>query len=235
MSAKCSESVLVVSPCSAKKRFPNGPCATFEELADETGRRSAFERLDEFRLPATEMYTGQHHRSVLRSMNTMRSSLPASQIDLAIISAGFGLIDENDDIVPYEATFSHLTREAALARARQLGIREHLIARCKRYEWVFVLLSEAYLTPLEAPFEAGMNEVYFAPMEPYLGDGAIKVPAGRNEADALSVAPRMVRAAQFERFVSFVSRCGFQAAIDEVSVLVTEARTSAEPQLALLK
>lgn len=202
MFAEHPESVLVVTPCSASKRHRVTDVASFEDLADADRRAVALDRLANLGLPAREMYVGQHHRAVLGAVDRLRRAWPTARIDVAIVSAGYGLIDEREFVVPYNATFAGLAMPVAMERARRLGIRSALKHRLADFEVGVFLLSERYLAVLEPPFEGAPQELYFAPPGRRLaGKGVLHIAAGSRESRALGVAPRMVKAALFQRFV----------------------------------
>ena len=227
MSASRPESVLIVTPCSASKRHRATDEPSFEDLVDKDRRAAAFERLANLALPACEMYAGQHHRAVLKAVDRLRSGWPATRIDIVVVSAGYGIIDEHEFIVPYNATFAGLPSAVAIARTERLRIRSALRQRLADYEVGVFLLSERYLDVLEPPFEAAPQELYFAPPGlRLLGKGVLHIPAGVEESGALAVAPRMVRAALFQRFVDLALR----EAWSETLELALDQRRFVEPR-----
>ncbi|MEH7253138.1 queuine/other tRNA-ribosyltransferase, partial [Neobacillus niacini] len=66
-----------------------------------------FERekqLGAFKAKAKDMYTGQQHLWVMEGINNLREKYGDNIVDLAIVSAGYGLLDEDQEIVPYNVT-----------------------------------------------------------------------------------------------------------------------------------
>ena len=64
---------------------------------------------------AAKMYTGLQHRYLMEGLEKVRNSLMEKQaIDLAIISAKYGLLSECDVIAPYNCTFQGLRKKASL-------------------------------------------------------------------------------------------------------------------------
>jgi len=208
-------SLLVVTPCSARKRYrlPDEPL--FEDLVNAQRRSEAFGRFGDLALAAREMYTGQHHRFVLRTVDQLRHAWSGTPIDIVIVSAGFGLVEEHERIIPYSATFAGLPPPVAMERAQRLQIGPVLGRRLADYEAAVLLLSGTYLAVLEPPLRAAGLEVYFAPPAFQLaGDGVLHIRAGVTESRALGVAPRAVRAALFERFVKVALADGWSAALE---------------------
>ncbi|MFB6178608.1 MAG: hypothetical protein ABEI77_02655 [Halorientalis sp.] len=150
--------ILVVSPCSADKRFdPIGDCETI----DTHSRTELVEQYPEQVAPAAELYTGEEHQHVSSAVDTL-SEIAA--VDWAIISAGFGLVQAETELPSYECAFSEI--ESVRRRARRMGYnvadltndetvkavgREKDIPQAfsdkvtTGYDLVFVVLSEPYL------------------------------------------------------------------------------------------
>ncbi|MFX0067304.1 MAG: DUF6884 domain-containing protein [Candidatus Hermodarchaeota archaeon] len=88
-----------------------------------------------------------------------------AHVDFYIISAGFGLIEENKQIPPYECSFSGMKTSEIKERATKLQIPQQ-IAQCveNKYDVVFILLGKDYLTAVQDGFDAASQEtllVYF--------------------------------------------------------------------------
>src|SRR5690348_3305440 len=62
------------------------------------------QELDEFKAPAWEMYTGQQHKRLMRGINALSNS-ESFQTELYVLSAGYGFIHGNSEVLPYECTF----------------------------------------------------------------------------------------------------------------------------------
>lgn len=215
MSARRPKSIVVVTTCSARKRCQLPDAPGFEELADDQRRASAFRRFAHLAMPARDMYTGQHHQSVMRTVERLRQAWPWTRVEVVVVSAGYGVIDESDLIIPYDATFAGLAPTIARERARRLGIRQRLQSRLGDHEAALLLLSEVYLSVLDPPLMQARSEVYFAaPSQHLAGQGIVHIPAGLEQSRTLGVAPRMVRAALFERFVEVTLEIGWLRAVE---------------------
>lgn len=231
MSARRPESIVVVTTCSARKRCQLPDAPGFDELADDQRRASAFRRFAHLAMPARDLYTGQHHQSVMRTVERLRQAWPSTRVEVIVVSAGYGVIDESDLIIPYDASFAGLAPTIARERARRLGIRQRLQSRLGDHEAALLLLSEVYLSVLDPPLMQARCEIYFAsPMVGLAGAGVVHVPAGRDEARRLGIAPRMVRASLFERFVEAATVRGWEPALESVSRLAESAPESDAPR-----
>ena len=98
--------MLVIGSCTGEKNVRE--CPDVLSLADfddpsRLGRREA--ELSAWALRARDLYTGWQHRSMMSGVDAIRQCFGASACSVKIISAGYGLVDEEQLLVPYEATF----------------------------------------------------------------------------------------------------------------------------------
>ena len=117
--------VLVISSCTSKKLNHNAPAA--------------------------KMYTGQQHTLLMDGVNQVRTRYGQSSLDVAIISAEYGLLNENDVIAPYNVTFQGMKKAEILEKSRRLQLRERVAALIARYDVVFLLLGKEYVQALQLP------------------------------------------------------------------------------------
>jgi hypothetical protein len=177
--------LLVVGSCTSKKDVRDCPSKLSQADFDDPvllRRREA--ELARWALPAKMLYTGWQHRFMMKGIGHLQHKFGASSCSLRIISAGYGLVDEEKAIVPYEATFQGERLRHVYEHARRLGIPEALRAAVHGYECVIFLLGKEYLhsiSPLPCPAH-GQRFVFFTsqfqlPFDPNL----TIVPAGRAE------------------------------------------------------
>ena len=117
--------ILVISSCTSKKLNHNAAAA--------------------------KMYTGKQHTLLMDGVNQVRTRYGQSSLDLAIISAEYGLLNENDVIAPYNVTFQGMKKAEILEKSRRLQLRERVAALIARYDVVFFLLGEKYVQALQLP------------------------------------------------------------------------------------
>ncbi|MFZ5826720.1 MAG: tRNA-guanine transglycosylase DpdA [Bacillota bacterium] len=100
---------------------------------------------------AREMYTGRQHEYVVQGVNTLRKALGSgATVRLQIVSAGYGLLNEDEPILPYEATFNGMRKQELLAYSQGvLRLPEHINRAIEGQDLVFFLLGESYLQALE--------------------------------------------------------------------------------------
>jgi hypothetical protein len=99
--------------------------------------------------PAIERYTGEQHKHAVKGLNILREK--GVSVDLNIISAGYGLIKETDQIADYDLTFSDKKNCDIIGWSKRLRIQENVIKAISNYDIVFFLLGKDYLTALNLP------------------------------------------------------------------------------------
>ncbi len=157
---------LVITPCSAKKRGDGSTVpdqdtltagaaepARAADLADSTRRRQAEARLAEFACPAIDMYTGTHYRFVVEGIRDVWEQWGRETLDLAILSGGYGLLHDQDRIIPYDVTFDEFDEAELAGWVARLEIPARVAALSSQYDLVFYLLSGRYLQVLDLPLE----------------------------------------------------------------------------------
>ena len=97
-------------------------------------------------------YEGLQHKYVLDGIRAIRDTLGAESIDLNIISAKYGLLDELDLVEPYNITFNDMKHDEIIRTARELDIHRDMQRKITDYDMIFYLLGLDYLKALELPF-----------------------------------------------------------------------------------
>lgn len=144
--------VLVLSSCTGEKRVHPAAQLTLQDVWQ--GQAHVHRRKQDVRddlCPAKELYTGAQHRHVMDGVETLRRALPTLSLDLWILSAGYGLVHENAQLAPYEATFQGMGRPEIRRLAHHLNIPASVKEALAQADLVFVLLGKDYLRALNLP------------------------------------------------------------------------------------
>lgn len=150
--------LLVVTSCTGEKRFkPDNPL-TLSDFRDEGRLQEREKALSEFTVPAAEMYAGQQHLLVMEGVRLLREAFGQKSIDLAILSAGYGLISEDRVIAPYDVTFQTMKASEIDEWGQSLGIRQAFEITIKDYDLILVLLGEHYLRSLALPVQTRADQ-----------------------------------------------------------------------------
>lgn len=154
--------ILVVSSCTKDKLFPPDftdrhqipPDQLWDERNDNRVDRD-FGELERYRTPASDLYRGSQHRLLMRGVGLLRQLFGPDVVDVKIISAGFGLVDEDQLLPPYNATFADQSATTIQVIAERLGIPQQMNELMHSlYDCAFFLLGEGYLLSLGLPFQS---------------------------------------------------------------------------------
>ena len=141
--------ILVIDQCSGSKYVPEG-MRVFE--ADEINGRSQEELLnhDGVRgIAARDLYTGRQQEFVSEAVRQLRDD--GNEVQRYFISAGFGLVDESENLPPYEVTFSSMRVAEIRERSERLGIKQDVsrLLQQAEYDVVFFALGKDYYTSID--------------------------------------------------------------------------------------
>lgn len=109
------------------------------------------EELQQFKLAAGKLYTGKQHLRLMEGISILREQFTNDIMDVSILSAGYGLIDEDKEIVPYEVTFNSMIQKEVSEWSEHLQINKNISKKIKEYDLVFFLLGDQYLKSVQLP------------------------------------------------------------------------------------
>ena len=146
--------ILIISQCSAKKNYSlslGEHCLSEEDFNDPDRLKAAINRLYPFRRKAIELYDGAMQKLLYPGIEGLRqcSENKEDVIDHYIISAGFGLVNENDELVPYNKTFQGKSDKFIQQESFRLKIPQRIEELVPRYDYVFFLVGEDYLCGID--------------------------------------------------------------------------------------
>ena len=145
--------ILVITSCTGEKKHKPLNQLKYDDFASSEQLRKRTAELKNFKAPAAKMYTGRQHRPLMEGIKRLRETYGQTVADLNIISAGYGLLCENDVIVPYNVTFQKLKKSEILERSEKLQIHKHVETSIADYELVIFLLGKGYVQTLKLPFQ----------------------------------------------------------------------------------
>jgi hypothetical protein len=149
---------LVISSCTGEKKYKLENQITQDDFRDRVRLATREEELKSFRLPAGKMYTGQQHLRLIEGIELLRVAYGREVMDLSIVSAGYGLVHEEKEIVPYEVSFNNMKAGEIKDWAKLLKINQSVSQMIKDYDLVFFLLGDKYLQALELPLDTNNNQ-----------------------------------------------------------------------------
>ena len=124
--------ILIITSCTGHKSVSHEQQLTQEDfrLGPEHVRQREV-GLAEVLTPAEELYTGQQHVRLMRGVQALRTSGKETDIDLWILSAGYGLVPGDRRLVPYDCTFDGMRKRELREWADFLGVPDAPISSQK--------------------------------------------------------------------------------------------------------
>jgi hypothetical protein len=151
--------ILVITSCTKDKVFPShlSPVLAgqlWDESDDDRVVRN-YGELEKYRMTAADLYHGLQHTELMQAVRLLRRTFGATCVEVKIISAGFGVVEELTLLPPYEATFAGLSTHAITALSPRLRIPQRINELMSgSYDCAFFLLGETYLLSLGLPFNS---------------------------------------------------------------------------------
>lgn len=181
--------VLVIGSCTGSKDdcdCPSNIKLTEADFNDAVRLRAREGELARFLKPAAQMYTGRQHTQMMDGIRLLRTAFGRGSCDVAIVSAGYGLVAEDRLIAPYDLTFQGMPKPLIKARGAKLGIPEAIRKLVNDYSVVFLLLGDDYLRSAQPPLVPGDEQKFIAFGSPQLrtvpGADIVVVPAAQRQA-----------------------------------------------------
>ncbi len=143
--------ILIITACTGKKKVGHPSSLKISDFfqGDEHIKRCE-KKIADLMCIAENLYTGQQHVRLMRGVEYIRDQQLESNtdwhVDLRILSAGYGLIESNREIAPYECTFQGMKTAEILALAEKRHIPEDFKKTVARhYDLGLILLGDGYL------------------------------------------------------------------------------------------
>ena len=148
---------LIITSCTGEKRFKPGNQLVQEDFRGSKKLYIKELQLKEYMTTAEDMYTGMQHLRLMEGVKVLRDKYGSNIVDVSIVSAGYGLISENKEIVPYGVTFNTMSPKEIINWSRMLGINEAISAAIQGYDLI-LFLGDKYLRALELPIQTMKNQ-----------------------------------------------------------------------------
>lgn len=141
--------ILIVTSCTGEKATESPEQLTLDDFRKGKSHVAMCEaKLESQMLPAESLYTGMQHQRLMRGVAVARGN-SGLEINLNIVSAGYGLVPGSQKLPPYEATFIGMKTVEAREWAKHLKLAHDvrdLLAQ--PYDLALILLGDDYLQAL---------------------------------------------------------------------------------------
>jgi hypothetical protein len=141
--------ILIIDQCSGSKYVPEGERIFEMDEIDSTSKQDLLRRNDTIGIEASELYTGRQQEAISNAVRQLRAD--GHQVQRYFISAGFGVVEEDERLPPYEVTFSGMSVSEIRDRSEKLGIQDdlHQLLDQSEYDIVFFPLGSDYYSSID--------------------------------------------------------------------------------------
>jgi hypothetical protein len=205
--------MLVIGSCTKSKQDADCPPALRlkdVDFLDPARLRSREQELVKWLRPAAEMYTGRQHTQMMDGVKVLRSSFGPDACQVAIVSAGYGVLSEQTAIGPYDITFHGMKKSLIRLSGERLGIPEGIRKIIDEHTLVFLLLGDDYLLSARPPLIPSDGQKLVAFGSPKLrqvpGCDVVVVPAEKDSAREFHDGITTVKGKMFNCFTKGLQR-----------------------------
>lgn len=140
--------ILVIGSCGKKKSIQSTEAPTCDDLSSIDDIREWRKKLGRISIQARELYIGNQNRELVKGVDLLRQ-IENTEIRFSILSAGFGLVEENDMIPPYDCSFTGMRKSQIQERAEWLNISSDFKELLETgFDLVYLALGKRYFLTL---------------------------------------------------------------------------------------
>ena len=149
--------ILVVGSCGKKKLNQSTTSPTCKDLDSLDDIKTWREKSSCPTARVRDLYTGNQNRELVKGVDLLRQ-IEKTEVKLSIISAGFGLVEENDTLPTYDCSFSGMKKSQIQERAEWLEIPsdfEELLV--SGFDLTYLALGKKYFLTLGDKWKSKSN------------------------------------------------------------------------------
>ena len=141
--------ILIIDQCSGSKYVPEGMCELDIDEVDSHSKEELLKRENIHGVAASDLYTGRQQESITSAVRRLRSD--GHDVQRYFISAGFGLVGEDEKLPPYEVTFSSMKVAQIRSRSAMLNIQDDVtkVLTQSDFDIVFFSLGKDYYKSID--------------------------------------------------------------------------------------
>ncbi|MFW9981128.1 MAG: hypothetical protein ACFFE3_04315 [Candidatus Thorarchaeota archaeon] len=141
--------ILVISSCSKRKLHSSPKQPKCHNSLSYRKIAKWRQRFSDLCVPARDMYIGPQNTEIVKAVDLLRT-IPEIEIQLFIVSAGFGVLDEYDLVPPYDCSFTRMKMAEIRKRAEDLELRSSFLRLIdNNIDLVYFALGKQYHSALE--------------------------------------------------------------------------------------
>lgn len=136
--------VLVVGSCGKKKSSNSSKQPKCKDIDKKHDINYWKKQLSSDCVKARDMYTGPQSAELVKAVDLLRT-IPGVGVQLVIISAGFGTLQEDDLVPPYDCSFTSMKMTELRKQVEKLQIKESFIKLMENdFDLIYLALGKRY-------------------------------------------------------------------------------------------
>jgi hypothetical protein len=140
--------VLIVGSCGKRKLHNSPKQPKCQDIDSNSGIDKWVQRFSKRSVPARDMYTGPQSIELMKAVDLLRT-IPTIEVQFVIISAGFGIKQEDDLIPPYDCSFTSMKIAEVRKRSNELKLTTSFTNLTNNgFNLIYLALGKRYLASL---------------------------------------------------------------------------------------
>lgn len=141
--------ILIIDQCSGTKSHPENYPIVDQEETQNADADDLLDSLDIDGIQAKDLYTGKQQQRITEAVHKLRRK--NHDVQRYFISAGFGLVEADQRLPPYEASFNSMSKAEINKRRERFQLTERLgkLLDTGDYDLAFFALGSKYYDAVE--------------------------------------------------------------------------------------
>ncbi len=141
--------ILIIDQCSGTKSHPADYPVVDQEGTKNEDVESLLQNLGIEGIRAKDLYDGKQQRRITEAVHALTTK--GHNVERFFISAGFGLVNEDQRLPPYEATFNSMSQAEIAEREERFQLTQRLreLINTGSFDIVFLALGAKYYDTID--------------------------------------------------------------------------------------
>ncbi len=213
--------MLLLLGCTRQKAETPPDPLTWQDFLDPERLKRRTDELRAHQRPARDMFTSPLFLEAFEAVANLRATFGQDAIGVLIVSAAYGVISEDAEVVPYDVSFGDVSLEEARWRGEHLGLPAAVRTASAGYPLVVSLLGKSYRAASGLPGDGSLpgKHIYLTGTHGlgWLPEGASQVRLGAAEMEAFGAGPMTVKSKVLRHFATGLQRGGTAAFAEVLS------------------
>ena len=141
--------ILIIDQCSGTKSYPADHPVVDQEKTQNEDAEGLLQSLGIEGIRAKDLYDGKQQRRITEAVHALTTK--GHNVERFFVSAGFGLVNEDQRLPPYEATFNSMSQAEIAEREERFQLTQRLseLIDTGGFDIVFLALGAKYYDTID--------------------------------------------------------------------------------------